>query len=164
MSDNLKKYTDHKREQFEVYDFDISQGWQQLSEVLGSPIERKKQNVWKWVAIAASVALVLSISFIMTQQRTDRYPSELSEVEQYYQLQIDQMTALVKTRAGSEQIVQDLERMDAAFEDLKADLSDDVHNEAVITAMIDNYRLKLKILEEILAELEEKEDESYPTI
>ena len=65
----------------------------------------------------------------------------------------------MKRIPGSEELVADLERMDAVFEELKGDLEDDVHNEAVITAMIDNYRLKLRILEEILEELEEQDDE-----
>ena len=49
--------------------------------------------------------------------------------------------------------------MNAAFSELKADLKDNVDNEEVVTAMMENYRLKLQILEEILKELEKERSE-----
>ena len=49
--------------------------------------------------------------------------------------------------------------MDQVFAELKTDLEENVDNEEVITAMMENYRLKLQILEEILVELEKEKRE-----
>ena len=47
----------------------------------------------------------------------------------------------------------DLVELDEVFEELKNDLKDDSDNEEVIEAMIQNYRLKLQILNEMLEQL-----------
>ena len=57
-------------------------------------------------------------------------------------------------------LIEDFTEMDKAFLELKEDLKDDVDNEEVVEAMINNYRLKLKILERIMIEIEEKDNES----
>ena len=56
-----------------------------------------------------------------------------------------------------EEIFEDIEALDAAFLDLKNDLKDNVDNEEVITAMIKNYKIKLKALERIMNQIETKE-------
>lgn len=160
MSDRLKSYIEQKREELEVYEFDLDQGWSELNNRLGPEESVSKLKLWKSIAAAASILLVASLSFIFVQNGTnDTLPIEIVETQNYYQQQIDHKVALVKSISGSEELVADLERMDAVFEELKGDLKDDVHNEAVVTAMIENYRLKLRILEEILEELEEQDDE-----
>lgn len=160
MSDKLKSYIEQNREELEVYEFDLGRGWNELSNRLEPEESVKKLKLWKSIAAAASILLVASVGFIFIQNGTgDRLPVELVETQNYYQQQIDQKVALVKSISGSEELIADLERMDAVFEELQGDLKDDVHNEAVVTAMIDNYRLKLRILEEILEELEEQDDE-----
>jgi ribosomal protein S25 len=165
MSDKLKSYIEHNREELEVYEFDLDQGWSELSNRLEPDVSVKKLKLWKSIAAAASILLVASLSFIIIQNGSgDKLPIELVETQNYYQQQIDQKVALVRSISGSEELVADLERMDAVFEELKGDLQDDVHNEAVVTAMIDNYRLKLRILEEILEELEEQNDEGINNI
>ena len=47
----------------------------------------------------------------------------------------------------------DLVELEGVFEDLKKDLKDDSDNQEVIEAMIQNYRIKLEILEEMLLQL-----------
>ena len=46
-----------------------------------------------------------------------------------------------------------------AFMELSQDLIDEAQNEEVVRAMIDNYRLKLKILERILEDLDKEANE-----
>lgn len=165
MSDKLRSYITQSKEDLDVYDFDIDQGWQELNSRLGATDQTRKLRIWKTLAVAASILLIASVSFIFMQSgQTVGLPSEVVETQMYYQQQIDQKVELVKQMSGSEQLVAEMDQLDQAFESLKADLKDDVHNEAVVTAMIDNYRLKLKVLEEILRELEEQEDESYSNI
>ena len=56
-------------------------------------------------------------------------------------------------------VMEDISKLDSAYEDLKYDLKENINNEKVINAMIENYRIKLEILEQILQELDEKSNE-----
>ena len=160
MSDNLKKYIEDNRLEADVFSFDVDQGWEELRQRL--PQTPKKDYTWLW-KVAASVSLLISIStvlfFTWNQEGNNYVVSEVSETEKYYQSMVDAKLVLVKDRVDPE-ILMELEEMDRVFEELKSDLADDVDNEEVIAAMIDNYRLKLKILERILEELDDETIES----
>ena len=67
----------------------------------------------------------------------------------------------MRSHLGDTRILEDLAVMDQAFAELKADLRDNVDNEEVIAAMMENYQLKLQILEEILNELEKENREKF---
>ncbi|MEZ5084429.1 MAG: hypothetical protein R2750_13440 [Bacteroidales bacterium] len=54
----------------------------------------------------------------------------------------------------------DLKELDHVFEELKKDLKDNTDNEEVIEAMIQNYRLKLTILEEMLMQVSKSSDKN----
>ena len=56
------------------------------------------------------------------------------------------------------EIDMELVDLDRVFLDLKDDLKDNADNEEVIEAMIQNYRLKLEILEEMLMVLKESDN------
>ncbi len=50
--------------------------------------------------------------------------------------------------------------LDKVFQELKNDLNDNADNEEVIVAMIQNYRLKLEILKDILHQLKSTDDKN----
>ena len=54
----------------------------------------------------------------------------------------------------------DLEELEKVFRELKNDLKDNSDNEEVIEAMIQNYRVKLQVLKEILHQLEKSNNEN----
>ena len=157
MSDKLKNIVGESREDFEVYDFNVEAGWNEVKHGVGAS-ERKR---WNWQKMAGIAACFLFIAFSTLHFSTpSRFPnSELSEIERYYNTEINQKVTLVKSHIGNDQVLKDLEAMDQAFAELKADLKDDVDNEEVIAAMMENYQLKLQILEEILNELEKENRE-----
>lgn len=156
MSDKLKNLIEDQRDDFELYPFDTDKGWQ---EIAGKVKGESKWPKWKIVSAAACFALVMLSAWY---QMTPMVPvnNELAEMEQYYASEINQKVSLVKNQLKDESILQDLAAMDQAFAELKADLKDNVDNEEVIAAMMENYQLKLRILEEILTELEKENGES----
>jgi len=155
MRDSLKEHIENSREDFELYPFDGDQEWSKLSNKIQP---KKKPNVWRISSIAACVALVITGSiFYMSESQTVDNP--IAEIESFYEGEINQKVSLIKGQLTDDRVLDDLEEMDAAFAELKADLDDNVDNEEVITAMMENYRLKLQILEEILNELEKVERE-----
>lgn len=157
MQDNLKDHIESNPEDFDLYPFDTSKGWNEISKRV-SP-QKKKTKAW-FIGVAASLAvLCISLVLVLTNSSSTQ-PNELAEIEGFYQEEINQKISLVRNQLGDDKILQDLEAMDAAFTELKVDLSENVDNEEVIVAMMENYRLKLQILEEILTELEKENAES----
>lgn len=84
---------------------------------------------------------------------------DLIEAEYYYTSQIEYSKEEFYRLAGNnsalrEEINIELSELDRIYRELKEDLKDNADNEEVVVAMIQNYRLKLEILEEILIQLQ----------
>ena len=84
---------------------------------------------------------------------------DLMEAEFYYSSQIEQRKEEFYHLAGNTSPLRndiniELSELDNIFRELKEDLNDNANNEEVVVAMIQNYRLKLEILEDILMQLE----------
>lgn len=99
----------------------------------------------------------------LTEQSIEEKIPVLIEARAYYSGQIRNMETEVYQLAGENSpITQDIklefEELDKVFEELKADLQDDAANEEVVEAMIQNYRIKLQILEEILLQLKNADE------
>jgi len=89
----------------------------------------------------------------------------LAEARAYYSGQITNMEAEVYRMAGQDsplkaEIDTEFEELDRMFTELKADLKDNAANEEVVEAMIQNYRIKLQILEEILIQLKNADEQN----
>lgn len=94
-----------------------------------------------------------------SQDRAIAY--ELREAEAFYSARISnnlqRIATLTSNRPGLlESVNTDIEELDIAYGELKKDLGDNAANTEVVEAMIQNYRLKLDILEQILSQIEEK--------
>jgi hypothetical protein len=126
-----------------------------------------KRQLWfmharRYAAVAViflSVSIGLYMVFFSSTDGEDLQASvmskEINDVSYFYETEIErkreQVIALTaETPAIKEEIAMDFEALDIALVELKADLNDDVSNSEVLTAMIQNYRLKLQILEQIL--------------
>ena len=163
MSDNLKKHVDQSREEFEIFPFDEQLGWDELTKV----IQPKKKISWKIYVtsgIAASVMFVAGWFSFMIYNSPDTTSKvaaiEWLETERYYRQEIDSKLTIVKSQIDDPKILEEFEEMDATIKSLRGDLKDNMDNEEVIVAMMDSYRLKLKILEKMLDELKEDDENS----
>ncbi|MEM6734725.1 MAG: hypothetical protein AAGC64_01745 [Bacteroidota bacterium] len=151
MLDNLKDYIDGEREDFEIYPFDGAKGWSEGSKKM---LSSKKWPLWKKASIVACFLLVMLGTIY--QADTKENPSALAELNTYYQVEINHKVNLIKSHLDDVSVLKDLELIDQAFAELKSDLQENVDNEEVILAMMENYQLKLRILEEILNRLEKE--------
>lgn len=158
MRDNLKQILENKRDDFEVYNLDKDDSWEAIKEGLQ---RQERSGNWVWMKVAASVVLVLGLAFTFAVFRggSEVISSEFQETQFYYEQIINSQMTLVRNQVEDPSVLEDLDALDKAFNELSQDLKDDVHNEEVISAMVDNYRLKLRILEKILEELEDKEED-----
>ncbi len=156
MQDNLKDQIENNQEDFEIYPFDSENGWNEISNKIAPA---KKKNLGWTMGIAASRLMVMGFGFYSFQHQSDPLANEVAEIENYYGNAIDQKIALVRNEIKDERILNDLNAMDEAFAELKVDLKDNVDNQEVVEAMMENYRMKLQILEEILKELDKEKGE-----
>ena len=151
MRDSLKEHIEANSEDFEIYPFE-GNDWNKIANKLDPPKAKYKGLAF---GIAASLAVIL-ITSVLVSNPSISTENEVAEIEGFYKKEIDQKVTLVRSQIGDAPILEDLEEMDQIFAELKADLDENVDNEEVISAMMDNYRLKLQILEEILTELEKE--------
>ncbi|WP_421764086.1 hypothetical protein [Ekhidna sp.] len=156
MRDNLKDYVEGSKDDFELYPFDSDGEWKSISNKIGP--SKGKNDPWKISGIAACFAAIIGCTIFFMNPETP-VNGEIAELERFYDSEINYKITLIKGKLNDDRILNDVAEMDAAFAELKADLNDNVDNEEVITAMMENYQLKLQILEEILSELEKETSE-----
>jgi predicted DNA-binding protein (UPF0251 family) len=154
--DQFKQFVDTHREAFESSSQDFQQIWSEIEQGLDS-----KSSLWHpgWMKVAAALLILLVsgwVAFVM--QTRDQLPLELQESEQHYfsliQVKMEQLSP--HQNSVDALIWEDLEMLDHEYEALKLDLKERIDQEEVAQAMIENQRLKLEILEQILHEIESK--------
>ena len=173
MSDRLEDFVKQQREQFDLHEPDPSI-WLKIQPP-HVPVVRERKPM-RWLRVAAAVAMIFAGStagiYFLTGQKaeTDQLSKalylEIQETEQYYSQMVSQRynelkPFLAENPAAEEMLTADMEELDEVYLELKEDLKDNVSNPEVIEAMILNYRVKLEILEDLLNQLNEKENQDY---
>lgn len=86
------------------------------------------------------------------------YEQELAEVKAYYTVQINERQNEIYTYAAfnpqiRSQIKIEFSQLDSIYSSLRRDLKDNINNKEVVEAMIQNYMIRMKILENLLQQL-----------
>jgi len=169
--DKLEKYILDHREAFDDREPDPAI-WEKVN-TRKSPVIRINWKDIAWKAAAVAAIFVTSYFFhdymasrnqtsrMLTGERGGEAPQmvkELIEAEAYYSAQISIKKDEVFRLSASNpeirhEINMELVDLDRVYNELREDLKDNAANEEVIEAMIQNYRLKLDILEEMLVVL-----------
>ena len=154
--DQFKQFVDTHREAFESSSQDFQQIWLEIEQGLDSKSSLGHPG---WMKVAAALLILLVsgwVAFVM--QTGDQLPLELQETEQHYfsliQVKMEQLSP--HHNSIDALIWEDLEMLDREYEALKHDLKERIDQEEVAQAMIENQRLKLEILQQILHEIESK--------
>jgi hypothetical protein len=168
-SDKLEKFILDNRDDFDDM-VPSPGGWDRVKENIRPPRAINWTNTLVRIA-AAVVIFVASYIFIDYNINRDQVNGQmvseedlyehipvLVEARAYYSSQIQTMEQEVYKLTGNDSPIRndiqaEFEELDKVFEELKADLNDNAANQEVVEAMIQNYRLKLQILEEILYQL-----------
>lgn len=168
MKDRLEKFIIENRAEFDAREPDPSL-WLKITPSPAKPVKTRRLV---WLRYAAAVAVIFA-SFSAGIYYLTGGPSsqeklygeayqQIVETEVYYSGMIDKKyNELQPYMADSPEIKSeldyDLEELDEIYLELKEDLKDNVGNTEVIDAMIQNYRMKVEILEDLLHQLKEKE-------
>jgi hypothetical protein len=174
--DKLEKYILDHRSQFDDQEPDPAL-WEKI-DTRKAPVIRINWKGFAWKA-AAVVAIFVSSYFFHDYMASRNLSSrslmgkkseinspivrELIEAEAYYTSQINMRKEEVFRLTASDpevrrEINDEMVDLDRVYTELKEDLKDNADNEEVIEAMIQNYRLKLDILEEMLVRLKQSKE------
>ena len=167
MEDKLKQWVAGQRDEFEVYDFEPELSWEKIEigvkEASSAPRNRKR--LWYSMAASLTILLVAAAAFIVGQatgpQPIDQVfaaNEELADARDFYTTEINYRLEEAKSLVNNDRIFVDIDELDRAFTELKNDLKDNADNEEVVIAMIENYQLRLKILDRILEQLRKDEE------
>jgi hypothetical protein len=88
---------------------------------------------------------------------------QLRETEFYYNNLVNSLYVEVAPQLKGypeirNEFLHDMSHIDSICTDIKKDLKDNVSNQEVIEALINNYRIKIQILEDMLGQLRQNEN------
>ncbi len=146
--------------------------WDSIQAALSEPQIAPPGKVWSiWrnvslVRVAAAVALLLIGTVIgMRISRSDETKilaelgPEYQEAVSYYQRDINaKREKLAQFATLKNSVEADLMQLEQVMEELKSELKDvpPARRQEVISAMIDNYKMRARILEKVLQKIEQK--------
>ena len=174
----LEEHIRNNREDLDRYT-PPAETWDDISKEL----KRRKPHHTRWISIAASIVVLLGSAVLLNRQgiifqsagRGSRSISafenanpELREAEIYYtnlikSLYIDATPLLNANPEAEKELNIDISQLDSICIDIKKDLKDNVDNQEVVEALIQNYRTRIRILEEMLTVLKESETDIEKT-
>lgn len=151
--------------------------WSRIQKI---EADKKSKSInWNiWYSRAAAFIIVFTLSYFFhdfvnnldgtnSQQSQSASPAmqELYEADQYYSARISERKEELFRLAGissglRNDVNSELADLDAVLNDLKTDLQDNADNAEVIEAMMQNYRLKLEILEDLLTQVKNTNNEN----
>jgi hypothetical protein len=172
--DKLEQYISEHGDEFDDLEVPINL-WEKVESSIPTIEPKSKINFWKYAwRVAAAVFIFTSAWYLndMLDSRTVTKPvaqttnsnaenpllNNLSDAEAYYTSQINSRQAeLVQYTKDHPEIIEDLKRefleFDKKNKELKKDLAESNADEKVVEAIIQSYRIKLEILEQILDEI-----------
>lgn len=166
--DNMKKWAEKNRTKADKhFETNLDSLWEGIDKGLNKS-RRFPFYSQKWLRWAAGLILLLvagGLFFFPSQPREGfalyQVSPELADTEFYYSSQLGEKMEIIQS-SGIEidpRLYSDLEQLGEVYKDLMKDLKDNADNEEVVQAMIQNYRIRLQMLEQILNEIQEDEKE-----
>ncbi len=177
--DPWKSMIDENREAFNQRK--PSDLWSAIEKDLDEQQKKPKTiELWKVYRIAAILIVAIGVAFFVVFNEYSQptsvviipetenpepyvYSKELLEVETFYTSEIESKLQEVKSLTDDDLAIQEIKELKDEFEKLKSEMGDHVNDERVVNAMIQNYRLRLNLLQEILSDLKPEEITSKTT-
>ncbi|MCW3804965.1 hypothetical protein [Plebeiibacterium marinum] len=166
MENNFNKYIKNNRESFNDLTPPANM-WERISDNIPAKKDHSHKKLIFSISSAAAFLTVtlLAYHFLVRApySKPQSFYSEIQETERYYNnILANKKETIYKLTGNTPEIKQDIETelalLDSAMVELKNDLKDGISNTEVVEAMVQNYRMKLKILEDILKYLKPKEE------
>jgi hypothetical protein len=175
MDDRFEKFISEHREKFNFREPD-PRIWQKIK----TNIRKEKGINWRLILTRAAAVLIIFAASYAVNEFIHRFRSQdfktnsaknqenavlgFKETEAYYtgllNQKLDELKPIIANCPVIEKELEyDLSELDSIYYDLKNDLKDNIANQEVIEAIIENYKLKVNILEDILKEIDPQSEE-----
>ncbi len=156
--DRLEEYIREKKDDLDKYE-PSPEVWRGIRKKMHSG----RRRLAGWLSAAAMIAVILGTAALFYLANHNKTHPELVESEIYYNNLINdlfsQATPLLTGYPDlQKELLTDMSQIDSICADIKKDLRDNVDNQEVIEALISNYRIKTRILEEMLEALRHDEN------
>lgn len=160
--DKLEKYISTNRDELDMYSPD-----QEIWENIQASLKVKPGYRRKIMSMAAVIIILLCSSLGLLWYRANNAaysaPPELLESELFYSKRVESLLNEARPYLTSmpdlgNELAEEMNNLDSIYLELKKDLKDNVSNEDVVEALIVNYRVRIRILEEMLTILKEEKE------
>jgi hypothetical protein len=172
--DKLEEHIRKNREDLDRY-IPSKAVWKNIDK----QINKKRFPLRKVLSLAAMFVIILSTSVVLIKSGLlnkngagtesgisddGRGSSQIRETEIYYNNLVNSLYREAKPLlTGSPEIQKelttDISHIDSLCIEIKKDLKDNVSNQEVVEALIQNYRIKIRLLEDMLTILKENEND-----
>jgi hypothetical protein len=173
--DRLEEFIRKNRDDLNRYN-PSPQIWRRIK----SELKQGKLPVTHWISFAAMVIVILGSALVLIRHgkfSSDGSPTisndelfspantQLKEIETYY----NNMVNSLYHEAGplftgnpelEKELNADISQIDSIYSEIKKDLKDNIANQDVVEALIQNYKIKIRLLEDMLIILEKKGNEN----
>lgn len=161
--DPLESFVSNNREDFDIHTPDPA-SWDRISQSIDQP-SGKKSVVRIMVRLTAAAAMLIfaitSLIWVLDSRNSPAESShrsyrlqdispEMAEVEFYYTSKVNYALAELDKTGRGDDVRHELELLEEEYNALQLEMGADHDSEKVIQAMINNYRLRLDLLEKVL--------------
>lgn len=173
--DKLKSFIDDHKEGFDD-EMPSPVVWDKIEKALPQDRGRFVPIRWLWTLGAAAAVVVLLLgAYVFTMNQPDveqvaengqpvfrlsNVSEEMAEVEAYYLAEVNVRIDEMKKFPEGEEYLTAVEELRSEYESLCIELGRGADRGKIIEAMIQNYRMRLEILEEMLEELRKWHNET----
>lgn len=176
MSDRLKNYI----EQNKLPEFAPPLGHEDrfMARLQPKKVETAKTNIeasftYKWMAVAASLVIICTIGlgiwnlkeesdvkFAEQKMELNQVSPEMKSAEQFLMAELakkkERAAEIAATDPDLKGFIEQLNQLEKDYEKLELELNNNRDNERIIAGMIQNYRLRLELLERLFAKYQTK--------
>lgn len=181
--DKLEQFVRENANDFNSFEPPVM-AWDVIEKELPAPKQTAVRKLWPYAWKAAAAILIFASAWMLndyadkdkktpeneivkSEVQTNPELTELLDAEAYYTTQISSKQAeLAKYAQQNPEIIEDLKKefteMDKSKAELRKDLAESNADEKVIEAIILSYRVKLEILDQMLAEMRKAKEGNNP--
>jgi len=165
MNKRIEEYIREHRKAFDV-ESPSDQLWSKIENELNQEKIKKPFRVPLWLGIAASLIVMVTITFIFIYPNKEKHP-DIAAVSPAFAKKELKFASLIEEKRDSlqvyakenpalyEQFSADLDKLGKDYELLKKELKDSPNQHFIVNAMVKNLKLQLQVINQQLAIISE---------
>jgi hypothetical protein len=161
MSKKLEEYVKGHRKEFDL-DSPSEELWGRIADKLDEQKVKKPLKLQLWIGLAASVVVIMGISFLYTYHSRSQEVS-IADVNPSYAKKEMRFASMIEEKKDSLQVFAkanpilykkfsaDLDKLDTDYDRLKQELQNSPNPRLIVRAMVKNLELQLEVINQQLS-------------